>query len=236
MRTIIAAVLIGASMGIAVNSVQAQVRPAVVELFTSEGCSSCPPAEVYLGELAQRADVLALAFHIDYWDGLGWHDRFIIPEATPRQRGYARSLRLSSIYTPQIVVDGTVDFVGSDRARIARALKGSRTGVPIEITVREGSLAIDLRSESTMAKPSDVVLFAFAHSAVSPIGRGENSGRTLTEYNIVRAVKHLGEYGGRAQTYRVDLNSLPKDATDVAVIVQSLGQGLVLGAARYSLR
>lgn len=235
MRTIIAAVLMSAILAIAANSVQAQVRPAVVELFTSEGCSSCPPAEVYLGELAQRADVLALAFHVDYWDDLGWHDRFVIPEATPRQRGYARSLRLSSIYTPQIVIDGTTDFVGSDRARIVRALKDSRTGVPIDITVREGSLAIDLLSEST-AKPSDVVLFAFARSAVSPIGRGENSGRTLTEYNIVRAVKHLGEYGGRAQTYQADLSSLPKDATDVAVIVQSLGQGLVLGAARYSLR
>ncbi|MDP9090685.1 MAG: DUF1223 domain-containing protein [Pseudomonadota bacterium] len=236
MRMIIAAVLMSANMAIAANSVQVQVRPAVVELFTSEGCSSCPPAEVYLGELAERPDVLALAFHVDYWDGLGLHDRFVIPEATPRQRGYARSLRRSSIYTPQIVVDGTVDFVGSDRARIVRALKDSRTGVPIEITVREGSLAIDLLSESMTAKASDVVLFAFARSAVSPIGRGENSGRTLTEYNIVRAVKHLGEYVGRAQTYRADLSSLPKDATDVAVIVQSLGQGLVLGAARYSLR
>ena len=236
MRMIIATVLMSTTLGSAASFAQAPIRPAVVELFTSEGCSSCPPAEVYLGELAQRPDVLALAFHVDYWDGLGWQDRFVIPEATPRQRGYARSLRLSSLYTPQVVVDGSVDLVGSDRNKIVRVLKESRTGVSIDIALREDSLAIDIGPDSTTVKQSDVVLFAFAHSAVSPIGRGENSGRTLTEYNIVRAVRHLGEYGGRAQTYRTDLSSLPKDATDVAVIVQSPGQGPIVGAARYSLR
>src|SRR5271165_7339833 len=92
----------------------ASSRPAVVELFTSEGCSSCPPAEAYVGELAQRADVLALTFHVDYWDDLGWRDRFALPEAVRRQRNYARRLRLSSIYTPQVVLDGRADFVGRD--------------------------------------------------------------------------------------------------------------------------
>src|SRR5208282_4725552 len=83
----------------------AQSRPAVVELFTSEGCSSCPPAEAYLGELAQRREVLALAYHVDYWDHLGWHDRFGLPEAVQRQRAYARVLGLSTVYTPQAVID-----------------------------------------------------------------------------------------------------------------------------------
>ncbi|HEY1313675.1 MAG TPA: DUF1223 domain-containing protein, partial [Steroidobacteraceae bacterium] len=108
-------------------------RPAVVELFTSEGCSSCPPAEAYLGDLARRADVLALAFHVDYWDDLGWRDRFELPEAVQRQRLYARNLRLASIYTPQIVVDGRGDFVGSDRASIAAALAQSRAGVGVAV-------------------------------------------------------------------------------------------------------
>ena len=233
MRTIIASIFM--SVGMAASAAQSQSRPAVVELFTSEGCSSCPPAEAYLGELAQRPDVLALAFHVDYWDDLGWRDRFVIPEATPRQRGYARTLRLSSIYTPQVVIDGTGDFVGSDRARIVKELKDNRSGVPVVISVHEGSIAIDLGAEA-LDKSSDVTLVAFERSAVSPIGRGENSGRTLIEYNIVRAVKPLGHYEGRAQTYRAEINGLPKEATDVAVIVQAAGQGAVLGAARLSVR
>src|SRR5271157_4122233 len=105
----------------------AEPRPAVVELFTSEGCSSCPPAEAYVGELAQRADVLALAFHVDYWDDLGWRDRFGLPEAVQRQRAYANALRLSSVYTPQVVVDGHEDCVGSDRGSIGRALAEKRS-------------------------------------------------------------------------------------------------------------
>lgn len=234
MRTKITLVL-SAFAGLVATSAQAQQRPAVVELFTSQGCSSCPPAEVYLGELAQRPDVLALAFHVDYWDGLGWRDRFVIPEATPRQRGYARTLGLSSIYTPQVVIDGTGDFVGSDRAKIARALQGSRDGVPVQIAVHEGSLAIEL-GEETLGRADDVMLIAFERSAVSSIGRGENSGRTLNEYNIVRAVRSLGQYHGSRQTLHAELSSLPKDATDVAVIVQAPGQRAVLGAARLSIR
>lgn len=235
MRTVITSLVLSAITGFVAMSAQAQQRPAVVELFTSEGCSSCPPAEAYLGELAQRPDVLALAFHVDYWDGLGWPDRFVIPEATPRQRGYARNLRLSSIYTPQVVIDGTGDFVGSDRARIVRALQGSRDGVPVQIAVHEGSLAIELGAE-TLGRVGDVTLIAFERSAVSSIGRGENSGRTLNEYNIVRAVRLLGQYHGRGQTLHAELSSLPKDATDVAIIIQAPGQSAVLGAAQLSVR
>src|ERR1700726_1474983 len=98
-----------------VAHVQGQSRPAVVELFTSEGCSSCPPAEAYLGELAERRDVIALAFHVDYWDDLGWRDRFGLTEAVQRQNAYAKTLRRSSAYTPQVVIDGQADYVGGDR-------------------------------------------------------------------------------------------------------------------------
>src|ERR1700690_3773212 len=87
----------------------AQTRPALIELFTSEGCSSCPPAEAYLGELARRPNVLALTFNVDYWDDLGWGDRFGLPESVLRQRAYASALQLASIYTPQVVIDGRVD-------------------------------------------------------------------------------------------------------------------------------
>jgi hypothetical protein len=210
-------------------------RPAVVELFTSEGCSSCPPAEAYLGELARRPDVLALAFHVDYWDELGWHDRFGIAAATPRQRGYAQSLRLSTIYTPQMVIDGKGDFVGSDRARIERSLSESRTGLPVAMSVSDGILTIDL-PESRDNAAGDVVLVAYLSSANSAIGRGENAGRTLTEFNVVRSIRVLGRYDARAQTYRAELASLPADATDAALLVQSSGQGRILAAGHVALR
>jgi hypothetical protein len=176
----------------------AQSRPAVVELFTSEGCSSCPPAESYLGELAQRRDVLALAFHVDYWDDLGWHDRFGLPEAVQRQRAYARVLRLSAVYTPQAVIDGQENFIGSDRRSIARALERQRSGVAVALSARDGEVLVDLREEANVA-PSDVILIAYQRSAISKIGQGENAGRTLEEYNIVRGLRTLGRWAGENQ-------------------------------------
>src|SRR6202051_3057339 len=114
----------------------AQLRPAVLELYTSEGCSSCPPAEAHVGELAQRPDVLALAFHVDYWDDLGWRDRFGLPESVQRQRIYARSLGLSSVYTPQSIIDGRADIVGSDAPAIDKRLRETRSGIGLTIAVR----------------------------------------------------------------------------------------------------
>ena len=232
--TIVAACISGGLLFIS-GGLRAQQRPAVVELFTSEGCSSCPPAEAYVGELAQRPDVLALSFHVDYWDDLGWRDRFDIPEATPRQRQYAQALSLSSVYTPQIVVDGYEDFVGSDRRKIGRSLSTPRTGIPVSIAVNEGKVIVDLAT-AVGGPRGDVVLVAYQQSAISSIGRGENSGRTLTEYHIVRAVRHLGYYNGDAKQYATEIGSLPKDATHVAVLVQLPGQGRVVAASSHALR
>jgi hypothetical protein len=238
----------------------ADPRPAVVELFTSEGCNSCPPAEAYVGELAGRNDVLALAFHVDYWDDLGWRDRFGLRQSVERQRAYARSLRLSSVYTPEVVIDGRADYVGSNRIGIGNALKERREGVPVTLSVGNGEADVRLTpgqrapsdsgsGESAQgAKASgpkaqaedevggDVVLVAYLRKAVSAIGRGENAGRTLDEYNIVRAVVPLGRWNGGAQEFHAKLASLPQDATDVAVLVQSTGQGAVVGAATQRLR
>jgi len=207
----------------------------VVELFTSEGCSSCPPAEAYVGELAQRRDVLALTFHVDYWDDLGWRDRFSLPEATQRQRAYAKSLRISSVYTPQVVIDGTSDFVGSDRASIGRALTDGRNGVAVALSLRNGEVLIDLETQKNVPA-SDVVIVAYQRAAVSPIGRGENAGRTIKEFNIVRDFRTLGRWDGQKRQYRSRLDALPPDATDVAVLVQPLGQAPIIGAASIALR
>jgi len=216
-------------------TVNAQLRPAVVELFTSEGCSSCPPAEAYVGELVQRRDVLALTFHVDYWNDLGWRDRFGLPEAVKRQRAYAKSLRLSSVFTPQAVIDGRDSFVGSDRISIGRDLAATRNGVTVELWVRDGELIVDLETQEKLAT-SDVVLVAYQRSAISPIGRGENRGRTINEFNIVRALRTLGQWDGEKGEYRARVDSLPRDVTDVAVLIQSSGQAAIIGAASLALR
>ena len=217
------------------SAADSQARPVVVELYTAEGCSSCPPAESYVGELAQRSDVLALAFHVDYWDDLGWRDRFSLAAATRRQKVYAETLRRPSVYTPQIVVDGSADYVGSDRRAVENAISGSRTGVPLEISVRGADVTVDIGSQA-QAPESDVILVAYLRSAVSAIGRGENAGRTLQEFNIVRAVRKIGRWDGRAQVFRSQASSLPPDATDVAVLVQPDRQGRIIGAGSVPLR
>lgn len=155
---------------------------AVVELFTSEGCSSCPPADAVLNELARQPHVFALAFHVDYWNYLGWPDPFSNAKYTDRQRTYSRD-----IYTPQMIVNGTEIFVGSDRSRaqrvIAAALK-RRAAVNLHLTWRNG--AVDY--EVTGASPEDVLQLALVESGlVQKVPRGENAGRTLRHDNVVRA-------------------------------------------------
>jgi hypothetical protein len=205
-----------------------------VELFTSEGCNSCPPAEAYIGELAKRSDVLALAFHVDYWDDLGWRDRFGLSQAVARQHGYANTLHLPVVYTPQVVVDGRTDYVGSNRSGIGQALGGARDGVPVTINVNNKEIVVRLGARNNSQR-SDVVLVAYRRKAVSAIGRGENAGRTLEEYNIVRAIRELGRWNGTAQDFHLDIGSLPQDTSDVAVLIQGPNQGPVVGAATHAL-
>jgi hypothetical protein len=218
------------------TAADAQPRPTVVELFTSEGCNSCPPAEAYVGELAGRRDVLALAFHVDYWDDLGWRDRFGLSQAVERQNNYAHALRLSTVYTPQIVIDGRADYVGSNRFGIDRALRDHRDGPPMALSVGSDELSVKLEPGTQAGARGDVVLVSYLRKAVTPVGRGENAGRTLEEYNIVRSVQTLGHWEGTTQEFRTKLASLPRDATDVAVLVQAPGQGAILSAATHPVR
>jgi hypothetical protein len=235
MRSSLLDFLMAGTLLCSATTVNAQSRPAVVELFTSEGCSSCPPAETYIGELAQRRDVLALAFHVDYWDDLGWRDRFTLPAAVQRQHEYAKSLRLASVYTPQVVIDGQDNFVGSDRVSIGRTLTENRNGVAVALSVRDGEVFIDLDARPKSAA-SDVLLVTYLRAAVSAIGRGENAGRTLKEFNIVRDFHSLGRWAGQKQQYHTRVDALPRDATDVAVLVQPVGQAPIIGAATIALR
>lgn len=209
-------------------------RPAVIELYTSQGCSSCPPADTLLGELSRQPNVLALAFHVDYWNDLGWTDPYSLPDAVIRQSAYSKARGQASVYTPQVVVDGRDEYLGSDRGKIERAIGEVRTGVPVTLDVADRNLVIALGGAQCLA-PSDVLAVAFLRRAVSRIGRGENSGRTLEEFNIVRSIRKIGKWSGEAVTFRVPLSDIPRDATDFAVLVQLPGQAQIIGAATRGL-
>jgi hypothetical protein len=172
-------------------------RPVVVELFTSQGCSSCPPADAYLIELSKgRRDVLPLAFHVTYWDQLGWKDPFSLPSATERQSQYGRRFGDGS-YTPQIVVDGAAGMVGSHRSAVAsaieRAKRESVTAAAVSVTRNGKLVSIEVGSGSGNGR---VLLIGFDREHTTPIGRGENGGRTLTEANIVRSIRPVGQWSG----------------------------------------
>lgn len=209
-------------------------RPAVVELYTSQGCSSCPPADALLGEIAQRSDVLALAFHVDYWDDLGWRDPFSLPAARQRQLDYVRHFGQDWVYTPDMVIDGHVDVLGVDRLDLLRRLATPRSGVPVHVAVQGADLLISVEAATGVA-PGDVLLVSYMPTAVTPIGRGENAGRKLREFNIVRSFATLGLWQGAAAEWRVELKTLPADAVKVAVLVQQHGPGPIVGAASAAL-
>jgi hypothetical protein len=206
---------------------QAQEAPTVVELFTSQGCSSCPPADAFLTDLAKRPDVLPLSFHVTYWDYLGWKDPYSLSEATARQREYARNLGYDGVYTPQMVVDGTTGFVGSSRPEGLKAIAGAaRKPIPVSV-IRDGqTLLINIGPGSGQAK---VLLVGFDPAHETPIGRGENSGRTLKESNIVRSLTPVGAWSGPA----VELRPSPPAGEGFAVLLQA-EDGRIIGAARLT--
>jgi hypothetical protein len=208
--------------------------PVVVELFTAQGCSSCPPADALLGELARKPNIIALAYHVDYWDELGWKDPFSIPAAAQRQRGYVKRLAKSGAFTPQAVVSGDTSLIGSNRAEMKAAVEADRDALAIVLSKAGGNLSINMPERWN--EPMDVHLVSYLDEATTRIGAGENARRSLKEFNIVRSFKRIGTWNGKPQTMSVPLNTLPRDASSVAVMLQRPGQGAIAGAARLSLR
>jgi hypothetical protein len=207
--------------------------PVVVELFTSQGCNSCPPADAILGELAQRRDLVALAFHVDYWNYIGWQDPFSSHEATERQRNYAQSLGLSSVYTPQMVVDGRFDAVGSDRAKIDQAIAAAseHERLLIEIATRPAGGWLVTVPSGEIAQPATVWLALYDRQHSTPVRRGENAGKTLTDYNIVREFRAIGRWDGAELNLPLELGATDFAQRGFAVIVQTSTAGPILGAA-----
>jgi hypothetical protein len=205
-------------------------RPVVVELFTSQGCSSCPPANAYLNELARdRSDLLALAFHVTYWDRLGWKDPFSMQAATERQDRYGHKFGDGS-YTPEIVIDGASSHVGSRRDEVGPAIDAAkrqgRTATNVSVTRESGKLTIEVGEGSGSGK---VLLVGFDHAHETAIRRGENGGRTLRESNVVRSVREVADWQGKA----LHVGETFPEGEDAAVIVQA-PDGRIVGAARLA--
>jgi hypothetical protein len=207
-----------------------EIRPVVVELFTSQGCSSCPPADRLLGELARRRDVVALGFHVTYWDGAAWRDPLSRRQSTDRQIAYDRRLTGGQVYTPQMIVDGTIDLVGSDRAAVLAALAKARPEAIAPV-----SFAADRRTVAIGAAPvagaiptkADVLLARFVPTRTTAIGGGENASRTAVDSDAVVELTTLGAWTGGAASFPI---TPPGDDEGLAVLVQA-PDGRMLGAA-----
>jgi hypothetical protein len=230
------ALLLAAGLGLAASSEPAraaQQAPVLVELFTSQGCSSCPPADTVLGELAARPDVVALAFHVTYWDRLGWKDTLGNERWTDRQRGYARLLGSSSVYTPQMVIAGQIDVVGSSRSRVLRA---------VDLVRAEGKtqpLAIDAEGGLSLpatAAPAHVWAAAYDESETVAIGSGENGGRTLDYHHVVRELLDLGPAGNAPQRLELPLAAMKaKGRAGIVVVAQRDSDGAILALGQRAL-
>jgi hypothetical protein len=207
-----------------------QPQPTVVELFTSQGCSSCPPADALFAELVQQPSVIGLAWHVDYWDYIGWADTFGAPAHTERQKAYATARGEKMVYTPQMVVNGTLDVVGSDPADVAMALQTGPKVSGADVTLsRDGtSLEVDVRADTALADGATVELVHFVPEQTVSIERGENAGRALSYSNIVVGWQRLALWDGR-EALNLRLEVSPD--LGVAVLIQDAATHQILGAA-----
>lgn len=210
-------------------------RPVVVELYTSQGCSSCPPADALLAHLAGRRDVLAMSLPITYWDMLGWRDTLASEANTRRQKAYARQLGRGGIYTPQMIVDGETDVVGSREPAVHAAIAARANDMPSvpvdlegnqhQVHISVGAAAVPGRHEAT------IWLFGLIPQATVNISGGENGGRTVTYRNVVREIRAVGEWKGQPVSLSVPRAEAGPPHQGVAVLLQQGGYGRVIGAA-----
>jgi hypothetical protein len=208
----------------------------VVELFTSQGCSSCPPADRLLAGMARRPEVVVVSFPVDYWDYIGWKDTLASPLSAARQKAYAAAHGEHHVFTPEAVVNGLVGAIGSDRDEIDQAIQTTkgRDGaltLPTRLSVADGRLSIEV--EAGGGGPAGVFLLRVLRARTVRIGHGENAGRNVTYTNVVRAIDKLGEWTGANKTF--NMPETRGDDEGYVVLVQrgTLEQpGVILGAAK----
>ncbi|MCY1125884.1 DUF1223 domain-containing protein [Frigidibacter sp. RF13] len=205
-------------------------RVTVVELYTSQGCSSCPPADALFSEVAARDGVIGLALHVDYWDYIGWADTFADPTFTKRQKAYAVAAGERMVYTPQIIVNGATSIVGTDASALASALvpAGGASAPDLKLSRSGNRLKVSATTSAPLPKGSFVQLVRYIPAASVTIERGENAGRRLTYTNIVTSWKRVGEWDG-SKPLSLTLDA-PGDQPAV-VIIQSPGPGAIFVAA-----
>jgi hypothetical protein len=250
MRTdrIVYLAVLGCLVSLATQSV-AQTRQvkASIELFTSQACSSCPPADKVIGELARDPQVVALSLPVDIWDYLGWRDTLALKGHTNRQKAYAQSRGDLEVYTPQVVVNGVLHMVGSDRSAIDRAIEASKregTAMQLQLALKiEGDkLAVGVPAGTNPGSPApaEVWLIPITRKIPVAIERGENRGQTITYNNVVRRWLRLGDWSGNSESYNVSIKDFQNGEIDsVAVIIQGStngSPGVMLGAATTPLR
>jgi hypothetical protein len=223
---------------------------AVIELFTSQGCSSCPPADKLMGELARDPSLVTMSLPVDYWDYLGWKDTLALHGHSNRERAYANTRGDREVYTPQAVINGIDPVVGSDKTAIEDAIAKTRSSaapltLPVTLTVAAGKVTVHVPAAEGESRNAEVWLCPITGKAQVTVDRGENRGHTLDYYNVVRRWVKLGDWSGKAETFNVPVASLPDatyslaDIDRVTVLVQSgvaAKPGLMLGAATASLR
>lgn len=233
-----ASVLVALSLPAAAGGSDKTIHPVVVELFTSQGCSDCPPADRVLAEIAQRRNVIALTFPITYWDMLGWRDSFATEANTERQRAYARAMNHSGIYTPQMIIDGTEDVIGSRRERVLAviaqraAIDEATYNIPIAIVPTRNRIEVAIAG-SARREPVDARVWVMRtrSQARVDIDDGENRGKTLFYANIVRRIKEVGFWNGGPLTIDLPFGLRDGQHDGIVVILQSKGHGAIIGAA-----
>jgi hypothetical protein len=212
---------------------------AVIELFTSQGCSSCPPADQLAGELARDPSIIVMSLPIDYWDYLGWKDTLALPGHTKRQRAYARTRGDREVYTPQVVVNGSVHVLGSDKGAIENAIvqtdqQPETLSLPVTLSIANGQISAGVPAAKGEAAKGEVWLCPITKDVPVTIARGENTGHTVTYHNVVRRWIKLGDWEGAAHTFTLPVGDLGDAGIDsVAVILQSgtkEAPGAMLGA------
>ena len=219
---------------------------ALLELFTSQGCSSCPAADRLMGQLVKDPALVALSVPVDYWDYLGWRDTLANPGHSARQRAYARLRGDGQVYTPQIVVNGAVDALGSDQAAVEQAITETtkQTGVmsvPVALTVSGSALSVKVpAAETSDQAAAEVWLCPLAKTIAVTITRGENRGRTITYHNVVRKWVKLGDWTGAQSSWDVPLPQIEAAGIDAAAVMLQEGThdrpGIILGAAYTPLQ
>jgi hypothetical protein len=218
---------------------------ALIELFTSQGCSSCPAADKLLGDLASDPTLVALSDPIDYWDYLGWKDTLASPAHSARQRAYARMRGDHQVYTPQIVVNGAMHVLGSDQAAVERTIvqtdqKSGVMSLPVLLSVAGGGLNVKVESAENEHNLAEVWLCPLVRAVAVAIGRGENRGRTVIYHNVVRSWVKLGDWAGAQSNWTVPISQIETDDVDAAAVMVQEGShdkpGIVLGAAYTPLQ